>query len=325
MKRPNKESPKADIDEIMAVAEKIADHTNQFQAKTVERTEQIEGRVTAVEKEIDELKKKPKVCNVLTPVTSLYIRQVKLEVEHFYKKIIYHSTSNIFMNSIIHLKNATSRFLAQAGIFAVTALIAGAPTLASAETLYRQLEVGSQGSDVSSLQSFLAQDGALYPEGRITGYFGSLTKSAVARFQTRNGIASVGRVGPITLSALNGQMGNISNASGDVYAPVITSVNTNVGISNATVNWTTSDSARGKVYYSTSPIQLRNTFEQTGVNFVEPYVSGTLAFNDAGMRTVQTVNMGNLTPDTTYFYLVEALDASNNTSITLPSFFHTSR
>lgn len=229
------------------------------------------------------------------------------------------------MNKNIRLQKLSSRFSLRMGTLVLAAVVMVTPLFVSAEVLYRQLDPGATGSDVVALQTFLAQDATLYPQGLITGYFGSLTKSAVARFQTRNGIASVGRVGPITLSSLNVQMGNISNGSRDVYAPLITSVNTSAGISSASVNWTTSDLARGKVYYSTSPIRLSNTFDQTGINFVEPTVSGILAFNDAGVRTAQTVNISNLTPNTTYFYLVEALDTANNTSITLPAYFHTSQ
>lgn len=59
MKTPNIEMPAADVSEIMEVAEKIADHTNQFEARMVERTGQMEVRVSAVEKEIGELKSKP--------------------------------------------------------------------------------------------------------------------------------------------------------------------------------------------------------------------------------------------------------------------------
>ncbi len=38
---------------------------------------------------------------------------------------------------------------------------------------------GSEGSEVTKLQQYLAKDGTLYPEGLITGYYGSLTESAV--------------------------------------------------------------------------------------------------------------------------------------------------
>src|SRR3989344_2242655 len=67
----------------------------------------------------------------------------------------------------------------------------------------RELDEGMSGDDVSTLQQFLAQDPELYPEGLITGYYGSLTKDAVRRFQTRYGLSQVGRVGPQTLAKLN--------------------------------------------------------------------------------------------------------------------------
>lgn len=229
------------------------------------------------------------------------------------------------MINTMNFQKTASCLRARVGLFVVAAFIMATPVFASAETLYRQLDLGATGSDVSSLQTFLAQDAVLYPEGLVTGYFGSLSFSAVSRFQTRNGIASVGRVGPVTLAALNAQMGNTSSAVGDVYAPVITSAYISTSNTSATVNWTTNDAAIGKLYYSTSPIQLRNTFEQTGQNFVEPYVSGTLASFDGMQRSFQSVNIPGLSPNTTYYYLIEALDASNNSSITLPASFHTSQ
>ena len=42
------------------------------------------------------------------------------------------------------------------------------------------------GGDVTRLQRFLAGDPSIYPEGRITGYYGSLTVAAVKRFQERD-------------------------------------------------------------------------------------------------------------------------------------------
>ena len=41
------------------------------------------------------------------------------------------------------------------------------------------LKVGSRGAAVSAMQSFLASNGDIYPEGRVTGYFGSLTKNEI--------------------------------------------------------------------------------------------------------------------------------------------------
>lgn len=68
----------------------------------------------------------------------------------------------------------------------------------------RDLSVGARGSDVRELQSLLAGDSALYPEGVVSGYFGILTKAAVIRFQKRHGITpSAGFVGPRTRAKLD--------------------------------------------------------------------------------------------------------------------------
>ncbi|MBI2003503.1 MAG: peptidoglycan-binding protein [Parcubacteria group bacterium] len=64
--------------------------------------------------------------------------------------------------------------------------------------LTRNLYVGSAGDDVRWLQDFLFKEG-VYPEARITGYFGSLTRSAVIQFQQKYGIfPQIGYVGAKT-------------------------------------------------------------------------------------------------------------------------------
>ncbi len=219
----------------------------------------------------------------------------------------------------------SSRILFGAGVVIAAVFVFGTPLFANADTLNRQLEIGMNGTDVSALQTFLATDSTLYPQGLVTGYYGFLTKAAVSNFQSRNGISSVGRVGPLTLVALNLQMANGLGVGEDRSAPAITSLSINRSNTSAAFNWTTSESARGKLYYSPVSIRLSNTFDQTGVDFVEPFVSGTLAQYDAGSRTSQTVNVNGLTPNTTYFYLVESLDSSNNVSITSPASFNTTQ
>ena len=69
--------------------------------------------------------------------------------------------------------------------------------------LIRQLGLGAEGADVSNLQEILATDPEIYPEARVTGYFGSLTQGAVRRFQKKFGLEQAGRVGPQTLNKLN--------------------------------------------------------------------------------------------------------------------------
>ncbi len=76
------------------------------------------------------------------------------------------------------------------------------------------LVAGTTSNDVSSLQQFLKAQGTdVYPEGKVTGYFGSLTKTAVGRFQLKYGIVSsssdagYGIVGPKTRTKINSLLG----------------------------------------------------------------------------------------------------------------------
>ena len=47
------------------------------------------------------------------------------------------------------------------------------------------LRLGSQDKEVEELQKCLARDPEIYPEGKISGYFGKLTKKAVIKFQEK--------------------------------------------------------------------------------------------------------------------------------------------
>lgn len=194
-----------------------------------------------------------------------------------------------------------------------------------------QLDLGDRGAEVTELQAYLATNASIYPEGLVTGYFGQLTKAAVERFQTTQGIISqgtpattgYGRVGPRTQAAINSMLGGGSDMSGDTSAPTIRSVNVVTDTDGASVIWTASEASMGKVYYDTSPIRISNIFDVTGVFSGEPVVSGTLAQYDGQARSTHTVNIDNLARNTTYFYLVVVFDATKNVSITLPATFRT--
>jgi len=112
-----------------------------------------------------------------------------------------------------------SHLLTAAGVSAAAIAFVLIPKSADA-ALYRELSIGMSGSDVSELQTFLARDPNVYPQGLVTGYFGSLTRAAVTAFQAKNGIATVGRVGPITMAAINAQEGNGAVGGFDTTAPV---------------------------------------------------------------------------------------------------------
>lgn len=93
---------------------------------------------------------------------------------------------------------------------------------AGCPALTRTLRIGMTGADVSALQSFLARNSSIYPEGLVTGYFGSATQAAVQRFQAQYSIVSggtpattgYGRVGPRTIAAIGSACAGNRGASG---------------------------------------------------------------------------------------------------------------
>lgn len=210
-------------------------------------------------------------------------------------------------------KNTAMSFFTKVGLTVVTVSVMVSPALAFADVITRQLEVGSKGADVSSLQTFLAKDITLYPQGLITGYFGYLTKSAVSNFQSRNNLPAVGRIGPMTLPVLNAQMAGVGI---DENAPSIMNTSATTAKNSAVITWFTDENAKGLVYYSTNPLV---TFERT--NSVD--VSGVAVMTDANFRTGQSVTIPNLTANTRYYYMVYVTDQSGNVSVTMQTSFVT--
>jgi len=75
-------------------------------------------------------------------------------------------------------------FLAEAGL----EKIEGKWVKVTKETIVEfksELKKGSRGTEVTGLQTCLARDPEVYPEGQISGYFGSKTKAAVILFQEK--------------------------------------------------------------------------------------------------------------------------------------------
>ena len=98
---------------------------------------------------------------------------------------------------------------AQVATAASPSVPATSPAQVSATTVLfsRALSSGSQGDDVKTLQTLLSLDKAVYPEGKITGYFGPATARAIGRFQEKYGLAKkgesgYGRFGPKTTAKL---------------------------------------------------------------------------------------------------------------------------
>lgn len=80
----------------------------------------------------------------------------------------------------------------------LTILFAAVPTAMAASP---NMSIGSRGDDVTALQSKLLSLGYLdYPNA--TGYYGTLTRTAVIRFQSINGLSADGIAGPLTQGKL---------------------------------------------------------------------------------------------------------------------------
>ena len=61
-----------------------------------------------------------------------------------------------------------------------------------------------ENEEVRLLQTFLAKDKEIYPQGLVTGMFGKLTRAAVQKFQKKHGIKDVsGIVGDNTKAKIN--------------------------------------------------------------------------------------------------------------------------
>jgi peptidoglycan hydrolase-like protein with peptidoglycan-binding domain len=215
-----------------------------------------------------------------------------------------------FSMKFSQIKNKTNRVGAMI-IMSTTAMatLLGLPFLAQAATFTRQIDLGMSGSDVTALQQFLAADPTLYPEGSVTGYFGPLTAAAVGRYQTKNGLSSVGRVGPSTLALLNGTSISVGLGSGDVSAPILGAETVVTGRTSATFTWYTNEPATANVRY--------------GYNWPFLLDSAPSVTSTGGPSTYQTVTVTGLNPMSSYFYVISSTDQSGNVNQTVGKQFIT--
>jgi hypothetical protein len=110
-------------------------------------------------------------------------------------------------------------------------------TTTSSYSFTKDLTLGSTGADVSALQQLLITKGYLTAVSAPTGYFGTLTQSALAAYQSANGITpSVGYFGPKTRAFLN-SMGVSTSGSSSTTTTTTTGGQTTT--TNTTTNTTT--------------------------------------------------------------------------------------
>jgi peptidoglycan hydrolase-like protein with peptidoglycan-binding domain len=225
------------------------------------------------------------------------------------------------MNQLLESKKLTVVLL-----FIAFLILAVSPFLALAAVLTQTLDLGEKNEDVASLQTYLAKETAIYPEGLVTGYFGVLTQAAVQRFQVKEGIVTsgtpdttgYGRVGPKTLTRLNVLMGGAVSPEWDTV-PVLSNLRIATTSTSVTFTWNTNEVTRGEVCWSASPVSMN---EATAPR-QQPNASGTLALDGAGLVTAHSVTVSNLAPNTTYYYMVRSVDSVGNLSLIWPSSFQT--
>jgi len=130
------------------------------------------------------------------------------------------------------------------GNASVSGSVVASPTMPACLPITRSLSIGAQGSDVTALQQYLSAQG--YLNVSATGYFGALTKAAVGKWQSQNGVASSGTAGfgifgPLSRAYLIRVCGGSSQSF---------SADPQSGQVPLTVQFTTSDSIANTATYS---------------------------------------------------------------------------
>jgi uncharacterized small protein (DUF1192 family) len=74
--------------------------------------------------------------------------------------------------------------------------------------------MGVEGDDVRRLQEWLSQMPEIYPEGKVTGYFGPLTRQAVMRFEMKNGLTPDGQFDAQTIEKFKMHFRSKGDSSG---------------------------------------------------------------------------------------------------------------
>ncbi len=116
-----------------------------------------------------------------------------------------------------------------AALMAQLSAMSGGASASSAIT--SDLTVGSTGSQVVALQNSLVSGGYLMmPAGVAPGYFGSLTKSAVAKWQAAVGLPATGYFGPLSRAKFGGSVAGGTTTGGTTTGGTVSGTITTPGV-----------------------------------------------------------------------------------------------
>ena len=120
---------------------------------------------------------------------------------------------SVAIGSFVPMVGAVTVAELQAQINALMAQLASLQggSVSTGTTFTQNLTVGSTGAEVVALQQKLVAEGHLVmPAGTAMGYFGNLTKAAVAKWQAANGVSpAAGYFGPISRAKANMSGGTV--------------------------------------------------------------------------------------------------------------------
>ena len=147
----------------------------------------------------------------------------------------------------------------------VAPVAASADSMMMASSFNTNLTVGSRGPAVVALQSFLISKGFLTVSSTTAlGYFGGLTKSALAAYQSSKGITpSAGYFGPVTRAAVIAESASTGSTSTTGNTTTTTTTTTNSGTTVVATN--TGVEGTLDIRLASNPADNANVRKQTDV------------------------------------------------------------
>ena len=153
-------------------------------------------------------------------------------------------------------------------------------------------------TSVTFLQRFLSRNySTYYPQGLVTGYYGSATQAAIKRYQQAHGISQTGYVGPLTRAAIEAECngtggGGTGGGIASSTTPYALTAQPSSGSSPLTVAFTATpvgtadastwyaidfgDGSRGTMTVSSSTLSASHTYTKTGTFTVRLLRDGAL-------------------------------------------------